>query len=108
MSYRVLKGYGCLSDQVSHWLTMFTGKDVAPLSGTEHSNSRYSACCPSLRLNKTLLRWLTASSRSNQGEIMPKMGVIGCRETALFVLQTHQAWDDQRSPGSPTDTPRIP
>src|SRR3989442_14172458 len=72
------------------------------------SNSRYSACCPSLRLNKALLRWLTASSRSNRGEIMPKMGVIGCRETALFVLQTHQAWDDQRSPGSPTDTPRIP
>src|SRR6516162_1367352 len=36
MGGRVLKGYGCLSDQVSYRLTMFTGKDVAPLSGTEH------------------------------------------------------------------------
>src|SRR5262247_2875271 len=33
---RVLKGYGCLSHYVSHGLTMFTGKDVDPLSGTEH------------------------------------------------------------------------
>ena len=32
----LLKRYGCLSDQVSHGLTMFTGKDVGPLSGTEH------------------------------------------------------------------------
>jgi hypothetical protein len=32
----LLKGYGCLSDQVSYRLTMFTGKDVDPLSGTEH------------------------------------------------------------------------
>src|SRR5215471_7556348 len=37
MGCRVLKGYGCLSDQVSHRFTMFTGKDVGPLSGTEHN-----------------------------------------------------------------------
>src|SRR6266700_746950 len=33
---RLLKGYGCLSDQVSHRLTMFAGKDVGPLSGAQH------------------------------------------------------------------------
>src|SRR5437660_1753830 len=32
----LLKREGCLSDQVSHRLTMFTGKDVGPLSGTQH------------------------------------------------------------------------
>src|SRR5438132_12424217 len=36
MGCGLLKGDGCLSDQVSHRLTMFTGKDVAPLSGAEH------------------------------------------------------------------------
>src|SRR5215510_1706355 len=36
MGCRLLKGYGCLSDHVRHLLTMFTGKDVDPLSGTEH------------------------------------------------------------------------
>src|SRR4029450_12028468 len=36
MSCGLLKGDGCLSDQVSHRLTMFTGKDVDPLSGAEH------------------------------------------------------------------------
>src|SRR5262245_24797803 len=36
MGCRVLKGYSCLSDQVRNLRTMFTGKDVNPLSGTEH------------------------------------------------------------------------
>src|SRR5215468_5555477 len=36
MGCRVLKGYGCLSDHIRNLLTMFTGKDVDPLSGTEH------------------------------------------------------------------------
>src|SRR5262245_27337984 len=36
MGCSLLKGYGCLSDQVSYRLTMFTGKDVDPLSGAEH------------------------------------------------------------------------
>src|SRR4029453_177904 len=36
MGCRLLKGDGCSSDQVSHRLTMFTGKDVDPLSGAEH------------------------------------------------------------------------
>src|SRR2546428_9411383 len=36
MSCGLLEGYGWLSDQVSHRLTMFTGKDVGPLSGTQH------------------------------------------------------------------------
>src|SRR5215467_13577094 len=36
MGCRVLKGYGCLSDQVRNLRTMFTGKDVDPLSGTEN------------------------------------------------------------------------
>src|SRR6266705_4949763 len=37
MGCRLLKGYGCLSDQVSYRLTMFTGKDVGPLSGAEYN-----------------------------------------------------------------------
>jgi hypothetical protein len=37
MGCRLLKGYGCLSDQVSHRLTMFTGKNVGPLSGAEYN-----------------------------------------------------------------------
>src|SRR6266478_9300004 len=37
MGCGLLKGQGCLSDQVSHRLTMFTGKDVGPLSGAEHN-----------------------------------------------------------------------
>src|SRR5215471_11155173 len=36
MGCRLLKGYGCLSDQISHRLTMFTDKDVDPLSSAEH------------------------------------------------------------------------
>src|SRR2546428_9134137 len=36
MGCRLLKGYGCLSHQLSHRLTMFTGKDIDPLSGTQH------------------------------------------------------------------------
>src|SRR5215468_9759024 len=36
MGCRVLKGYGCLSDHVRNLLTMFTGKDVDPLSGAEN------------------------------------------------------------------------
>src|SRR6266853_5707953 len=36
MGCGLLKGDGCLSDQVSYLLTMFTGKDVSPLSGTQH------------------------------------------------------------------------
>src|SRR5215510_14043423 len=36
MGCGLLKGQGCLSDQVCHRLLMFTGKDVDPLSGTEH------------------------------------------------------------------------
>src|SRR5215470_17787678 len=32
----LLKGYGCLSDQVSHRIIMVTGKNVGPLSGAEH------------------------------------------------------------------------
>src|SRR5262249_35682542 len=32
----VLKGYGCLSDHIRNLRTMFTGKDVDPLSGAEH------------------------------------------------------------------------
>src|SRR5437870_5657263 len=36
MDCGLLKGEGCLSDQVSYRLTMFTRKDVDPLSGTEN------------------------------------------------------------------------
>jgi hypothetical protein len=36
MSCGLLKGEGCLSDQVSYRLTMFTGKDVSPLSGAKN------------------------------------------------------------------------
>src|SRR5262250_2281360 len=36
MGCSLLKGYGCLSDQVSYRLTMLTGKDVDPLSGAEN------------------------------------------------------------------------
>src|SRR5215475_10237144 len=36
MGCGLLKGEGCLSDQVSYRLTMFTGKDVDPLSGAEN------------------------------------------------------------------------
>src|SRR6266851_5500428 len=36
MGCRLLKGDGCLSNQVSHRLTMFTDKDVDSLSGAEH------------------------------------------------------------------------
>src|SRR5215510_10659945 len=32
----LLKGYGCLSDHIRNLRTMFTGKDVDPLSGAEH------------------------------------------------------------------------
>src|SRR6266446_5329913 len=36
MSCGLLKGQRCLSDEVSHRLTMCTGKDVGPSSGAEH------------------------------------------------------------------------
>src|SRR5438876_744530 len=36
MDCGLLKGQCCLSDQVSHRLTMFTGKDVDPLSRGEN------------------------------------------------------------------------
>jgi hypothetical protein len=36
MGCGLLKGQGCLSYHVSNLLTMFTGKDVGPLSGTQH------------------------------------------------------------------------
>src|SRR5262245_49769297 len=36
MGCGLLKGEGCLSDQVSYRLPMFTAKDVDPLSGAEH------------------------------------------------------------------------
>src|SRR5438128_884787 len=36
MSCGLLKGYSCLSDHVRNLLTMLTGRDVDPLSGTQH------------------------------------------------------------------------
>src|SRR5215470_1411677 len=36
MGCGLLKGYSCLSDYVRNLLTMFTDKDVDPLSGAEH------------------------------------------------------------------------
>ena len=36
MGCGLLKGYGCLSDQVSYPLSMFTGKDIDTLSGAEN------------------------------------------------------------------------
>src|SRR5262245_50464022 len=35
MGCSLFKGYGCLSNHVRNLLTMFTGKDVDPLSGSE-------------------------------------------------------------------------
>src|SRR5215831_5769201 len=36
MGCGLLKGQGCLSDHIRNLLTMFTGKDIDPLSGTQH------------------------------------------------------------------------
>src|SRR5262247_921670 len=36
MGCRLLKGQACLSDHVRNLLTMFSGKDVDPLSGAEN------------------------------------------------------------------------
>jgi hypothetical protein len=36
MDFGLLKGEGCLSDQVSHLLIVLAGKALDPLSGTEH------------------------------------------------------------------------
>src|SRR6267142_2562965 len=97
MGCGLLKGDGCLSDQVRYRLTMFTGKDVSPLSGTQHD------MVPDCKVNQVrteiqLLHRVGSKPFILWGHIHRVFTDIFCRGCFGFVVMHHrQRWSKSRT-----------
>src|SRR2546427_3606248 len=97
MGCRLLKGHGCLSDQVSHRLTMVTGKDVDPLSGAE--NDMVPDCkVNQVRIAAQLLHCICSEPLVLWGHarrVFTDLFRVGC--VRLVMLHDRQRWSKSRT-----------